>query len=145
MTPMTYSAYAASAAREDLPQDRILVMLYEGAIKFIHLAVRGIDEKRPALKGEYISKVLAILTELSAALDMERGGEIAENLAALYDYMVRRLTEANIKNDTAALREVETLIVSLKEGFAEASRIRRQSSVRQPEKPRESCGVCVAI
>ncbi|VVS94393.1 flagellar export chaperone FliS [Desulfoluna spongiiphila] len=145
MTPMTYSAYAASAAREDLPQDRILVMLYEGAIKFIHLAVRGIDEKRPALKGEYISKILAILTELSAALDMERGGEIAENLAALYDYMVRRLTEANIKNDTAALREVETLIVSLKEGFAEASRIRRQSSVRQPEKPRESCGVCVAI
>ncbi|VFQ44726.1 flagellar export chaperone FliS [Desulfoluna butyratoxydans] len=145
MTPMTYSAYAASAAREDLPQDRILIMLYEGAIKFIHLAVRGIEEKRPALKGEYISKVLAIITELSTALDMERGGEIAENLAALYDYMVRRLTEANIHNRTEALREVEALLVSLNEGFTEASRARRQSSVRRPEKPRESCGVCVAI
>jgi len=142
---MTYNAYAASAAREDLPQDRILIMLYEGATKFIHLAVRGIEENRPALKGEYISKVLAILTELTAALDMERGGEIAENLASLYDYMVKRLTEANIKNNTEPLREVESLIISLKEGFSEASRIRRQSAVRRPEKPRESCGVCVAI
>ncbi|WP_300674441.1 flagellar export chaperone FliS [Desulfoluna sp.] len=145
MTPMTYNAYAATAIREDLPQDRILIMLYEGAIKFIHLAVRGIDEKRPALKGEYISKVLAILTELTAALDMERGGEIAENLSSLYDYMARRLTEANIKNDTESLREVERLMLSLKEGFSEASRIRRQSTARRPEKTRERCGVCVAI
>lgn len=145
MTPMPYNAYAASAAREDLPQDRILIMLYEGSIKFIHLAIRGIDEKRPALKGEYISKVLAIITELTAALDMERGGEIAANLASLYEYMVTRLTEANIKNDTEPLREVESLILSLKEGFSEASRIRRQPAVRQPEASRESRGVCVAI
>lgn len=145
MTPMTYSAYAASAVREDLPQDRILIMLYEGAIKFIHLAVRGIDEKRPDLKGEYISKVLAIVTELATALDMERGGEIAANLASLYDYMIKRLSTANIKNDPAPLREVEALLVSLKEGFAEASRIRRHSAVRRPAKAKESCGVCVAI
>ena len=145
MTPMPYNAYAASAAREDLPQDRILIMLYEGSIKFIHLAIRGIDEKRPALKGEYISKILAIITELTAALDMERGGDIAVNLASLYDYMVTRLTEANIKNDTEPLREVERLILSLKEGFSEASRIRRQSAVRRPEPQRESRGVCVAI
>ena len=145
MTPMPYNAYAASAAREDLPQDRILIMLYEGSIKFIHLAIRGIDEKRPALKGEYISKILAIITELTAALDMERGGDIAVNLASLYDYMVTRLTEANIKNDTEPLREVERLILSLKEGFSEASRIRRQSAVRRPEPTRESRGVCVAI
>lgn len=145
MTPMTYNAYAASAVREDLPQDRILIMLYEGAIKFTHLAARGIDENRLALKGEYISKILAILTELSAALDMERGGEIAPNLASLYAYMVKRLTVANIKNSTEPLHEVERLLVSLKEGFTEASRIRRQSAVRTPEKPRESHGVSIAI
>jgi flagellar protein FliS len=145
MTPMSYNAYATSAAREDLPQDRILIMLYEGSIKFIHLAIRGIDEKRPALKGEYISKVLAILTELTAALDMDRGGEIAVNLASLYEYMTMRLTEANIKSSTEPLREVESLIMDLKEGFSEASRIRRQPSVRQPEVPRESRGICVAI
>ncbi len=145
MTPMSYNAYAASAVREDLPKDRILIMLYEGSIKFIHLAARGIDENRPALKGEYISKVLAIITELTAALDMERGGEIAENLASLYEYMVKRLTEANVQNSTEPLHEVEKLIMSLKEGFSEASRIRKQSAVRRPEKPRESCGVSVAI
>jgi flagellar protein FliS len=120
-------------------------MLYEGSIKFIHLAIRGIEEKRPALKGEYISKVLAILTELTAALDMERGGEIAANLASLYEYMTRRLTEANIKNSADPLHEVESLIISLKEGFSEASRIRRQSTVRRPVNSRETCGVSVAI
>lgn len=117
----------------------------KGPVKFIHLAIRGIEEKRPALKGEYISKVLAILTELTAALDMERGGEIAANLASLYEYMVQRLTEANIKSSTEPLREVENLIISLKEGFSEASHIQRQSAVRRPDKPRETCGVCVAI
>ena len=145
MTPMTYNAYATSAVREDLPKDRILIMLYEGSIKFIHLAIRGIDENRRGLKGEYISKVLAILTELTAALDMERGGEIAENLDALYAYMVKRLTEANIKNSTEPLREVEALLLDLKEGFSEASRLRRQPETRRQETPRERQRVSVAI
>ena len=145
MTPMTYNAYATSAVREDLPKDRILIMLYEGSIKFIHLAIRGINENRRDLKGEYISKVLAILTELTAALDMERGGEIAENLDALYAYMVKRLTEANIKNNTEPLQEVEALLLDLKDGFSEASRLRRQPETRRQESPRERQRVSVAI
>lgn len=145
MTPMNYNAYAASAPREDLPKDRILIMLYEGSIKFIHLAIRGIDEKRPEFKGKYISKVLAILTELTAALDMKQGGEIATNLDALYAYMMKRLTEANIKNATEPLVEVEEILTQLKEGFSEASRIRRKPAQRQPENPRGHQSVCLAI
>ena len=106
MTPMTYNAYARSAASEDISKDRLLIMLYDGAIKFLHLAARGIKEKRHDLKGHYISKVMAIITELTTALDMERGGEISANLASLYTYMIKRLTEANMKSDVEAVEEV---------------------------------------
>ena len=97
-------------------------MLYEGALGAVRIARRGIAEKNPKLKGENISRVLAILTELDCALDLEKGGDLAENLAALYDYMIKRLTHANIKNDPEALEEVERLLCDLQEGFKGAAK-----------------------
>ncbi|MCG8473560.1 MAG: flagellar export chaperone FliS [Desulfobacterales bacterium] len=143
MTPMTYNAYATSAISEDIPKDRLLIMLYEGAIKFLHLAERGIQESRHDLKGHYISKVMAIITELTTALDMKQGGEISTNLESLYAYMINRLTHANVSCDVEAIREVERLITELKEGFVEASRSLRKAPAAP--RPAESTRVCVAI
>lgn len=98
----------------------ILIKLYEGAIKFINFAKRGINEKSPRIRGENISKVMAIVTELDCALDMERGGNIASNLRSLYGFVMNQLTAGNIKNDLKALDNAENILRTLKEGFEEA-------------------------
>ena len=117
-----YAGYRNVMANMTESKEEILLMLYEGALISLRIARRGIREKNPQLKGEKISKVLAILTELDCALDREKGGELAENMAGIYRYLINRLTTANIKNDPEALEEVERLLGELYEGFKEIAR-----------------------
>ena len=112
-----YAGYRKAMANRTESKEEILLMLFEGALISLRIARRGIKEKNPKLKGENISKVLAILTELDCALDRENGGDLAEKMSALYGYMINRLTTANIKNDPKALEEVERLLGKLYEGF----------------------------
>ena len=122
MTAAGYAGYRNVIAKTIEKKEDILLMLYEGALSAVRIAQRGIVEKNPKLKGENISRVLAILTELDCALDLEKGGDLAENLGALYGYMIKRLTHANIKNDPEALEEVERLLCELHEGFKAAAK-----------------------
>jgi len=96
---------------------RIVVMLYEGAIKFLKLAIQEIEAKNPEAKGKYISKTLDILFELNTVLDMEAGGEIATNLRSLYMFMGRHLTQANIKQDVGKIQEVIKLLEELNQSW----------------------------
>lgn len=96
---------------------RIIVMLYEGAVKFLNLAVQELEAGHYKQKGEYINKAIDIVHELNACLDMESGGEIAENLRGLYLFMIRHLTEANMKRDAERIREVISLLQDLNEGW----------------------------
>lgn len=98
-------------------KERILLKLLEGALRFLAFARNGIELENPRIKGESISRVIDILTELDCALDREIGGELVQNLSALYRYMMYRLTLANLRNDTGILDEVETVIRQIKEGF----------------------------
>ena len=122
MTAAGYAGYRNVIAKTIEKKEDILLMLYEGALSAVRIAKRGIVGKNPKLKGENISRVLAILTELDCALDLEKGGDVAKNLAALYDYMIKRLTHANVKNDPDALEEVERLLCELHEGFKAAAK-----------------------
>ncbi|MCD4755791.1 MAG: flagellar export chaperone FliS, partial [Deltaproteobacteria bacterium] len=117
MTGIAYTAYNNSMAHVTDKKDQILLMLYGGALKFVRFARIGIEEKSPKIKGENISKIMAILTELDCALDREVGGPLAENLSRLYRYMMDRLTVANVDSDAASLDEVERLLSELMEGF----------------------------
>jgi flagellar protein FliS len=117
MTPAGCASYRKVIADTTESKEKILLMLYEDALISLKIARRGIEEKNPKLKGEKISRVLAILAELDCALDREKGGELAENLAGIYRYLINRLTTANIKNDPEALEEVERLLGELYEGF----------------------------
>ncbi|MEW6258650.1 MAG: flagellar export chaperone FliS [Thermodesulfobacteriota bacterium] len=110
-------------------KERILLKLLEGAIRFLGFARNGMELENPRIKGESISRVIDILTELDCALDREVGGELAQNLSALYRYMMYRLTLANLRNDAGILDEVETVICQIKEGFEGAI---HQRSVVQP-------------
>ena len=68
-------------------------------------------------KGAAIGKAVRLIGQLSATLDMDKGGKIAENLALLYDYMLRRLTLANATNDASIVAEVSSLVSTIKRGW----------------------------
>ncbi|OQA00797.1 MAG: Flagellar protein FliS [Planctomycetes bacterium ADurb.Bin401] len=98
-------------------QGRLVVMLYEGAIKFLKRAVIEIQAQDFEAKSNYLRKSEDIINELNTVLDMEAGGEIATNLRALYMFMIRHIHEANAKNDTQKLEEVIKLLDELNQSW----------------------------
>lgn len=104
---------------------QLIVMLFDGAIGAIGMARHHMAARRVAEKGLSISKAISIVEEgLKAALDADAGGpagaELVANLSALYDYIVRRLMVANLRNDAAALDEAERLLQSVASAWREA-------------------------
>ncbi|MEK7996297.1 MAG: flagellar export chaperone FliS [Planctomycetota bacterium] len=96
---------------------RLIVLLYEGAIKFMKLAIREIEANNYEAKGRYLNKAQDIINELNAVLDMDAGGEVASNLRRLYLFMNRRLSEANIRRDPQMIREVIGLMEELNQSW----------------------------
>ena len=96
---------------------RLIVMLYDGAIKFMKLAIKELDAGNLAEKGKYIGKAQDIINELNAVLDMDAGGEVAANLRGLYLFMARRLNEANIKKDPNMIRDVIKMMEELNQSW----------------------------
>lgn len=94
---------------------KLILMLYQGAILAIAAARNQMLRKEVAAKGASITKAIMIIDEgLKSSLNMNVGGELAKNLANLYDYMGQRLLIANLKNDPAILDEVSKLLADLK-------------------------------
>lgn len=96
---------------------RLIQMLMQGGLDRIYQARGAIQFGRVAEKGELIGKSISIVGGLREALDHEVGGEISANLDRLYEYMIRRLTEANRNNDADALTEVAALLQEIKAGW----------------------------
>jgi flagellar biosynthetic protein FliS len=81
-------------------------------------ATKGsIERKDVEGKAKSLNKALALIGELQGSLDLEQGGEVAQNLAALYDYSIRTLTEANLQNSQEKLDEVAKIFINIKEGW----------------------------
>jgi flagellar protein FliS len=96
---------------------RLIVLLYDGAIKFMKLAIKELEANNYEAKGRYINTALNIINELNAILDMNAGGEIASNLRKLYCFMTERLSEANIKRDPQMIQEVIELMEELNQSW----------------------------
>ena len=88
----------------------LVAMLYNGLRERLAIAKGAILHKNNAGKGEALGRAIEIIGYLQACLDMDNGGEISENLDALYEYMTRRLFDATSENDIAAIDEVMGLI-----------------------------------
>lgn len=106
--------------------EQILLMLYDGAIRFTRQAISGIEQGDPKLRRYGISKAMAIVTEFSNSLNREIGGQIAEDLDALYDFMIREMSMANLKDDVEKLKAVEKLLVDLRQTWGEAVEVNRK-------------------
>ncbi len=108
--------------------EQILIMLYDGALRFVTHTSQAIHENDPEKKSNNINKTVAILSELSATLDHEIGGEIAENLAALYSYMIRELTAVNLNNDHNRLENVKSILSQLRDAWVQAIQINNKTT-----------------
>ncbi|AKG71908.1 MULTISPECIES: flagellar export chaperone FliS [Serratia] len=97
---------------------QLIVMLFDGALSALLRARILMNQGNIAGKGLAISKAINIIDNgLKNGLNHEQGGEIADNLAALYDYMKRRLMQANLHNDVAALDEVSGLLENIADAW----------------------------
>jgi len=112
-----YQRVGVQAQVAEASPHRLIQMLMQGGLDRIYQARGAIQFGRLAEKGELIGKSISIVGGLREALDHEVGGEISANLDRLYEYMIRRLTEANRNNDADALTEVAALLQEVKAGW----------------------------
>lgn len=112
---------------------KLIVMLYDGALAAIMTAITQMKAGNVQEKGKAISKAIQIIDNgLRASLDKEAGGEIAQNLDALYDYMSRRLLEANLKNQPEILEEVRGLLADLRDTWNQIGGAPAETNKPQP-------------
>ena len=112
-----YSQVAAQTGVHAATPHRLIQMLIDAALEKIATAKGFLRNNKIAEKGKQIGLAVSILDALRASLDKQKGGDISANLDALYDYMIRQLTEANLKNDAALLDEVTALLLPIKEAW----------------------------
>ena len=115
-------------------REQILLMLYEGAIKFTKIALRAMEEKKIAERGQNIMKAFDIVMELQATLDHKVGGELAAQLDQLYAFMMDQYTKANIKSDPEPLRGNIKILENLYDGWKQAiEKIKKENEQRGPK------------
>ena len=117
MAMRAYQTTNAHASVMDASPHKLIALIMNRVLERISRAKLAIEQGDHAARGEAISKSIEAVASLQSWLDMEKGGEIAGNLNNLYDYMVRRLLEANTENDQVALDEVAGLLGEIKAGW----------------------------
>lgn len=122
MSPLISVTAAASKYRgvqlQTSSPAQLVVMLYDGILRFVTEAHIALDANDRGRSGERIGRALAIIDELTATLDHKFAPELADNLTALYGFCKRRLYDANIKGDGQALADVKAAVAPLREAFA---------------------------
>ncbi|MCO7556289.1 flagellar export chaperone FliS [Metapseudomonas otitidis] len=117
MAMQQYQRVNVQAQVAEASPHRLIQMLMEGGLERMAQAQGAMMRDQAPLKGELISKSIAIIGGLREALDPTQGGEIAMNLDRLYEYMIARLIEANKANDPALVNEVAGLLREVKSGW----------------------------
>lgn len=129
-TKNPYQAYQDNSVNTASPGE-LTLMLYNGCIKFIKLAIKGIEDENIELKNINIQKAQKIIQELMVTLDPNV--EISKQMLPLYDYMNRRLIDANIKNDPSILNEVEGLVTEFRDTWKQVIQLNRKQQVSGAE------------
>ena len=142
MGPSQYHNQYHKNAISTSSQGRLIIMMYEGAIKFTTMAIKSIDEGDIAGQGKYISKTHDIISELSLALDIEKGGEVALRLESLYQYTLSQLTIANIKSDRKTLENIIKILSPLNNAWEQLFHASTNNEKAGQESPRKIASKC---
>lgn len=118
-----YTAYQQNSVNTATPGE-LTLMLYNGCLKFIRLAAHTIENDDMERKNENLIKAQNIIQELNFTLN--RNIELSASMGAMYDYMYRRLVQANIKNDTSMLAEVEGYVTDFHDAWKQAIQSERK-------------------
>lgn len=122
-----YQQYQQNTVNTATPQE-LTLMLYNGLVRFLKLAHQGIEEKDIEKSNNNIIRSQDIITEFICTLDMQY--EVSDGLYALYEYMNRRLAEANIKKDMAIIEEVIGYSEELRDTWVQAMKLTKQQAVK---------------
>jgi flagellar protein FliS len=125
MLPNPYQQYRATKVQTAGSVD-LVVMLYQGAVRFIRLAVAALEQDDMKAAHANFVRAQDIIVELLGSLNREEGGQIATQLAGVYDYCFRRLIQANVKKDTAPAQEVVGLLRDLGKAWQQIALQQRQ-------------------
>lgn len=118
---------------EGATKGKLVLLLYDGAIKFVNMAIKAIEEKNIVAAHENIIKAENILYELLSTLNME-AGEIAENLFKLYDFTIWQLVEANKTKDKEKLTPVLGILKTLRDAWKEVVTKEEQEKINNNQK-----------
>ena len=124
-----YQAYQQNSVTQSTPGE-LTLMLYNGCLKFLNQAKKGIETNNIELKNTNIQKAQNILREFMVTLDMSQN--ISKSMANLYEYMINRLVEANIKNDVEMIEEVYGLTLEFRDTWKQVVQINRQKQYGTP-------------
>ncbi|MGZ3769188.1 MAG: flagellar export chaperone FliS [Bdellovibrio sp.] len=119
MNKNAYQKYKTTSV-QSASREKILLMLYEGAIKFTKLAIKAAEEKKIADRGINIGRAFDIVMELNNTLDHKVGGDIAVQLEQLYMFMMDQYTKGNITGNPEPLKSNLKLLQTLYDGWVQA-------------------------
>ncbi|EMK8056615.1 flagellar export chaperone FliS [Escherichia albertii] len=116
-----YAQIGVESAVMSASQQQLVTMLFDGVLSALVRARLFMQDNNPQGKGASLSKAINIIENgLRVSLDEERQDELTQNLIALYSYMVRRLLQANLRNDVSAVEEVESLMRNIADAWKES-------------------------
>lgn len=109
-----YKTLKNQKALDDASPHQLIELMLSGALERVVSAMGAMERNETAEAGESIGKAISIVDSLRVSLDVEKGGEMAENLRDLYDYMMRRLLETSVSQQPELLSEVADLLKQIK-------------------------------
>lgn len=130
------NAYKKDSLKQQLSSadpHKITLLLMNGTLERIAYAKGAIERKDYPAKSEFISKATAIIINLRDTIDQEVNPEFSDNLIALYNYMLERLSTANVKNDSSILDEVSQLMLPIKDAWASIPREDIEAAYNMPK------------
>jgi flagellar protein FliS len=117
---------------ETATQSRLIIMLHDGAIRFLQQAITAMKEKDYYHQSYYINRALAVIDHLWATLNLKEGGEIAAALAKLFPYLRERLAQGNLGDDIGAIEEVLKHIRTLRDAWVAVEELKANSEPKEP-------------
>jgi flagellar protein FliS len=123
-----YQQYQKNIVTTSTPEE-LTLKLYNGLVRFLKQSIQGIDEKDIQKSNNFIIRAQEIITEFTCTLDLNY--KVSESLLSMYEYMSKRLTEANLKKDKAIVEEVLGYAEDLRDTWAQAMKIAKQQIGRQ--------------
>lgn len=130
-----YKRYQLNAIETASPL-MLIIMLYDEAIKCLKYAKVDMINKNKEGQNSKLIKVQKIITELTASLNMEAGGTIAQNLKSLYNYMHSSLVDANINNKPEKIDEIHNLLVELRSAWHKVNTEQRKNLLKGQKIPK---------